>query len=108
MAVCPMEDFSSILMRFRLIPLPLHIRSLRQHPPVACAVNGVLAEQSKTGLAGVEMEEALKTMHHWMKYWTGWSNISFLGRSFSKEMCLLVKSLSMAFTMSLFVSSSLW
>ena len=53
------------------------MRSFRKLPPVPLAVRGVLAEQSKTGLAGVEIEEALKTTCNGMKYWAGWCSIAF-------------------------------
>ena len=51
-------------MSSRLMDFPLAMRSLRHFPPLPSAVMGVLAEQSKTGLAGVEMEDALNTTRH--------------------------------------------
>ena len=111
MAVCPIENLSSILMRFILMLFPLHMRSLRQRPPDPWTVSGVRAEQSNTGLAGVEMDDALNTTRHGMKYMTGWPRISSccsFGRSLRKDTCPFVKSLSIAFTISRFVSSSLW
>ena len=102
---------TSILTRLKLIPLPLAKRSLWQQPPLPSALIGVRAEQSNTGLAGVEMDEALNTTRQGMKYWTGWSNFKSccsLGRSFSRMTCPLLKSLVIAFTIIALVSSSPW
>ena len=98
-------------MSSRLMDFPLAMRSLRRFPPLPLAVMGVLAEQLKTGLAGVEMDEALNTTHHGIKYMTGDSRIMAcwsLGRSLRRETCPLENSLFIALMMSAFVSSSWW
>ena len=106
----PIENLSSILMRFSGRVLPRHIASFKQRPAEPSGLWGVLVEQSNTGRQGVDRELLLKITRQSMKYMIGWEFTKFCcsgGNSLKSWTWPRENNLSIALTIIALVEASL-